>query len=247
MKTISKLLICACCAIALHGNATTVVGLQNATATFSQSWDDDYSVGRAINGTIADGLGWAIDPQEGHNQTAAFETTANVGFAGGSLLTFTLNQSHTTPGNHILGHFRLSVTTDDRSTFCDGLPTGGDVTANWTVLSPSSLASSSGETFHVLPDNSILVSGALPNTDIFTITAPTTLTGITGIRLEALTDPSLPFNGPGRQPVNGNFVIAEFTVGIDPIPEPSTLALLTSGILIWVYRRTPAQRGNKPA
>src|SRR6267142_6656829 len=24
---------------------------------------------------------------------------------------------------HMLGHFRLSVTTDDRSTFCDGLPT----------------------------------------------------------------------------------------------------------------------------
>jgi hypothetical protein len=98
MKTISKILICVCCAIALQGRSTTIVGLQNATATFSQTFSDDYSVGRAINGTIADGLGWAIHPQEGQNQIAAFETTANVGFAGGSLLTFTLNQSHVTPG-----------------------------------------------------------------------------------------------------------------------------------------------------
>jgi hypothetical protein len=111
------------------------------------------------------------------------------------------------------------------------------VTANWTVLAPSSLASSSGETFHVLPDNSILVSGTLPSTDIFTITAPTTLTGITGIRLEALTDPSLPFNGPGRQPENGNFVLSEFSVGIDAVPEPSSVALLSSGILLWAVRR----------
>ena len=137
----------------------------------------------------------------------------------------------------MLGHFRLSVTTDDRSTFCDGLATGGDVTANWTVLDPSSLSSSDGETLTELPDHSIFVSGPLLNTDIFTITAPTTLTGITGIRLEALTDPSLPFNGPGRQPDNGNFVLSEFTVGIDVIPEPSALALLTSGILLWMARR----------
>jgi hypothetical protein len=230
------LLVGICWAISVPTNAATV-GLQNATATFSQTFSGDYSVGKAINGTIADGLGWAIDPQEGHNQTAAFETTANVGFAGGSLLTFTLNQSHTTPGEHILGHFRLSVTTDDRSTFCDGLPTGGNVTANWTVLDPLSFSSASGETLTEQPDHSILVSGLLPQTDIFTIKAPTTLTGITGIRLEALTDPSLPRNGPGRQPQNGNFVLAEFSVGIDPIPEPSALALLTSGILLWVCRR----------
>ena len=137
----------------------------------------------------------------------------------------------------MLGHFRLSVTTDDRSTFCDGLPTGGDVTANWTVLDPSSLSTSSGEILTDLPDHSIMVSGPLLNTDVFTITAPTTLAGITGIRLEALTDPSLPFNGPGRQPDNGNFVLSEFSVSIAPIPEPSALALLTDGILLCATRR----------
>ncbi len=245
MKTILKMLVSTCCAIALQAEATTIVGLQNATATFSQTFAGDYSVGRAINGTVADGLGWAIDPQEGHNQTAAFETTANEGFAGGSLLTFTLNQSHTTPGLHLLGHFRLSVTTDDRSTFCDGLASNGDVTANWTVLDPSSFSSANGTTLTELPDHSLLASGVFPSTDVFTITAPTTLTGITGIRLEALTDPSLPFNGPGTQPENGNFVLAEFTVGIDAIPEPSSLALLTGGILLWVGRRKIRAQSRK--
>ena len=38
---------------------------------------------------------------------------------------------------------------------------------------------------------------------------PTSLSPITGIRLEVLEDPSLPFNGPGRQPTNGNFVLTE--------------------------------------
>ena len=100
-------------------------------------------------------------------------------------------------------------------------------------------------TFQVLPDHSILASGTRFNIDIYTITAATTLTGITGIRLEALTDPSLPFNGPGRQPSNGNFVLSEFRVGTDPIPEPSTLALLTSGILLWVGRRKINVRPQK--
>jgi hypothetical protein len=237
MKTVSKILVSICCAIALQAKATTGVGLQQATATFSQTFTGDFSVGRAINGTTADGLGWAIEPQEGHNQTAAFETTANVGFAGGSLLTFTLNHDYAVWGGHMLGRFRLSVTTDDRSTFCDGLPTGGDVTANWIVLDPLSFSATSGATMSELADHSLLVSGVLQNTDIYTITAPTTLTGITGIRLEALTDPSLPFGGPGRQPDNGNFVLSEFSVGIDVIPEPSACALLATGFFLWLNRR----------
>jgi hypothetical protein len=235
MNKISTILLSACCVLALEANAATV-GLQNATATFSQTYAGNFSVGSAINGTTADSLGWSVYPQTGQNQTAAFETTANVGFAGGSLLTFTINQAYAQWGAHMLGRFRLSVTTDDRSTFCDGLATGGDVTANWTVLDPISLSTSDGETLTELADHSIMTSGPLLNTDIFTITAPTTLTGITGIRLEALADPSLPYGGPGRQPDDGNFVVSEFSVGIQAIPEPSSLALLMSGILLWIAR-----------
>jgi hypothetical protein len=224
MKMLCRILVFIGCTIALQAKATNFVGLQNASATFSQTFTGDFSVRRAINGTTDDGLGWAIDPQEGQNQTAVFPTTANIGYAGGSLLTFTINHAYAVWGAHMLGRFRLSVRTDDRNTLYDGLAARGDGTAHWTVLEPLSYYSSSGETLTKLPDHSIIVSGPLLNTDVFTITAPTTLSGITGIRLEALTDPGLPFNGPGRQPENGNFVLSEFSVGIDPIPQRSTLA-----------------------
>jgi hypothetical protein len=62
----------------------------------------------------------------------------------------------------------------------------------------------------VLSDDSVLV---VPNALIpmaYTVIADTALTGITGVRLEALKDPSLPFDGPGMQTVNGNFVVSEF-------------------------------------
>ena len=43
------------------------------------------------------------------------------------------------------------------------------------------------------------------------MTVHTPLVGITGIRLEVMSDPSLPAKGPGRAP-NGNFVLNEFKV-----------------------------------
>jgi hypothetical protein len=223
-----------CCLLALAATLCSSpavivsVPLQQPTATFSQSFAGDFSVARAINGTTADDRGWAIASGAGTSipaQTAAFETVNNIGLAGGSILTFTLTQNNTNSG-HLLGRFRLSITTDDRSLFCDGLQTGGDVTANWTVLSPDSVTAPNTSTFTVLGDQSMLAGGSTPDTDVYTITAQTFLTGITGIRLEALEDPSLPFNGPGRWPGNGNFVLSEFEVGISPIPEPATSTLM---------------------
>lgn len=232
MKTHKILTTLGCCFAVATNCFAVAVGLQNATATFSQNYVANFSVATAINGTANDGLGWAIYPQLGQPQTAAFETTANVGFAQGSILTFTLNHNYSAWGQHILGRFRLSATTDDRSTFADGLPTGGDVTANWIVLEPISFTSGSGATLTQLADHSILASGYLPDTDIYTVTAQTALTGITGFRLEALADPSLPFGGPGRQNSNGNFTLSEFTVGIAAIPEPSGFALLIAGAMV---------------
>ncbi len=113
-----------------------IILLQNATATFSQSQFADFNVGKAIDGNSADNLGWAIFPGSGVDQTAVFETQLDAGFAGGSLLTFTVQSLYSNAG-HNLGRFRFSITTDDRSTFADGLSTGGDVTANWFVLPPA--------------------------------------------------------------------------------------------------------------
>jgi hypothetical protein len=222
-----------------NAHAATVP-LQQATATFSQTGSGDFSVAKAINGTVADDLGWAISPALFSTtipaQTAAFETVSDIGFAGGSILTFTFTQTHSNPG-HNLGRFRLSVTTDNRSLFADALPTGGDVTANWTVLDPTSFASANGTTFTKLGDSSLLAGGPNPATDIYTITSLATLTGITGIRLEAIEDPSLPYGGPGRWPGNGNFVLSEFEVSIVAVPEPAAGAIVAMGSLLLLAAR----------
>ena len=57
------------------------------------------------------------------------------------------------------------------------------------------------------------------------------MTGITGIRIELLTDASLPNNGPGRNPANGNFVLTEFKVD-QAVPEVSTTASLALGVMV---------------
>ncbi|HEV3238086.1 MAG TPA: DUF1553 domain-containing protein, partial [Gemmataceae bacterium] len=83
--------------------------------------------------------------------------------------------------------------------------------AIWTVLEPSSITSSGGATLTKQADKSILASGKSLDVDTYTITLPTDLKAITAIRVEALTDKSLPANGPGRAD-NGNFVLGEFRV-----------------------------------
>jgi hypothetical protein len=208
-----------------------VVNLQQPTATYSQSLSGDFSVGRAINGTTLDNLGWAI--QDGiQAQTAVFETASDVGSALGSTLTFTLTQDYNIWPQQLMGRFRLSLTTDNRSTFADGLANGGDVTANWVVLTPLSYSSLNGTVLSKLGDDSILASGATPNTEVYTIVASTVLTGITGIRLEMIPDISLPFNGPGRQPLNGNFVLSEFEVSLVAVPEPAAWSVLCCVALV---------------
>jgi hypothetical protein len=205
------------------------VGLQQASATFSQSPQSFYGVHLAIDGSNDPTRGWAIDPQEGQAQTAVFETVMNAGSGQLDVYTFTLTQSFSV-ATHTLGHFRLSVTTDDRALFADGLASGGDVTAHWTVIDPTSVASRNGATLTELDDHSILASGPSPAQDVYTVTTTLSLAGITGFRLEALPDPSLPAGGPGRYGPNGNFVLNEFAVDVASVPEPGTYVLMVAGL-----------------
>ena len=80
---------------------------------------------------------------------------------------------------------------------------------DWTVLSPEAVESSSGATLTKQPDGAVLAGGPNPAKDAYTISAKTDLKHITGFRLEALADPSLPSKGPGRA---GNFVLSAFKV-----------------------------------
>ena len=90
----------------------------------------------------------------------------------------------------------------------------------WTVLKPTSAVSAGGASLRVQQDGSILAGGKNPSPDTYTITTDTALSGITAIRLEALTDPSLPQHGPGRAP-NGNFALDEFRVKAWPRGNPA--------------------------
>ena len=202
------------------------VSLQRGTATNSQAGGTPTS---AINGTTTGNDAWGITRSDlsTNAETAVFETATDVGFFGGTTLTFTLWQNNASL-NHTIGRFRLSVTTDNRSTFADGFNFDGDVTANWTVLDPSSFISANGATLTKQGDLSILASGTNPATDTYTITARTSLTGITGIRLEVMEDASLPTDGPGRAAPSGNFKLTEIGLAAESSAVP-----LIAGLMAW--------------
>lgn len=219
----------------LAATAAPVV-LQQPTATFSQNgfWGD-FSVAFAVDGNSS--TSWAIGPAGPEilpifPQIAAFETATDVGGPGPTLLTFTME--HLSVVNHNLGRFRISVTTDSRAVFADGLVNGGDVTANWTELAFTSMSATSGASFLPQLDNSLLLTGTNPQFDTYTLSVVTLLSGITGVRLETLADPSLPFTGPGREPTNGNFALSEFTMDAVGVPEldSSAFFVLAIGTLV---------------
>lgn len=223
------------------------ITLQQATATLSQNNDaGPWLVQRAIDGDYATGMhsGWGVAEGSGsaitNPQTAAFETAADVGFLGGTALTFELHHLFVWFSPHNTGRFRISATTADRDTFADGMQTGGDVDATWVVLTPQ-WATAVGASLSILPDASVLASGPNPIPDIYTVFASTLLTGITGFRLELMGDPSLPDSGPGRA-VNGNLVLTEFTVDAAPVPEPAGVTLLLVGLGGIVRGRFRAKR-----
>ena len=88
----------------------------------------------------------------------------------------------------------------------------------WTILEPNRLVSKKHATLTVQPDGSVLASGDKPNNDVYEIDLETGLKGITAIRLEVLTDPSLPDDGPGRAPLFqvGDFLLTEFLAAAAP-------------------------------
>ena len=83
-----------------------------------------------------------------------------------------------------------------------------DKTTNWVTLDPTELSATGGAKLEKQKDLSILVKGKKDFTT-YTIVTETDLVGVRGVRLEAMTDPSLGSKGPGRSP-NGNFVLTEF-------------------------------------
>ena len=90
---------------------------------------------------------------------------------------------------------------------------------SWQPLTFQDAKSSNNATLTQEKDTAIIVSGPEGKT-VYTLTGDIPAGGLTGLRLEALTDDRLPSKGPGRPP-NGNFVLTELEVTIAPKADPS--------------------------
>ena len=91
----------------------------------------------------------------------------------------------------------------------------------WVALIPAEFKSLAGATGAIAADGIVTVSGNLAK-DIYTIRSTAPAGGaVKGIRLEALSDPSLPAQGPGRSP-NGNFVVSKVVLLHGPAGGTST-------------------------
>lgn len=89
--------------------------------------------------------------------------------------------------------------------------------ASWVGLKPTKMVSHAGATI-VTDDGERLLLGSngnVPVNDSYTIVAPTT-GKITALRIEALTNPILPNQGPGWTP-DGNFVMTEVEISATPL------------------------------
>ena len=90
----------------------------------------------------------------------------------------------------------------------------------WSLLEPRSMKASSGATLTRLDDQSILAGGVNAGKEVYEIVARVETTGLSAIRLEALTHDSLPHRGPGRHE-NANFVLSEFELEAVSIADPA--------------------------
>lgn len=88
----------------------------------------------------------------------------------------------------------------------------------WLVLDPFSYFGAVGTKFTELSDHSLLATASSPPVSTYTVVFNTHITHITAVRLEALTDPNLPYQGPGRAE-NGNFVLTDFQLDAAPLTD----------------------------
>jgi hypothetical protein len=91
------------------------IALQHATADFNQ---DAWGIEKTIDGDT--NTAWGIFPETGKPHYAVYECKTNVGFEGGTILTFSLAQLH--GREHTLLRPRLSVTTSPRPVTAERLP-----------------------------------------------------------------------------------------------------------------------------
>jgi hypothetical protein len=112
------------------------------------------------------------------------------------------------------------------------------------ILKPLEFISSEGASHETLEDRSILLAGDPPETDTYTVTFAIEPTGIVGLLLETLTDPSLPGMGPGRGDAKRpNFVLNSFEVFRDSSDAGTQSAELGASLALTDARADFSQKG----
>ena len=91
----------------------------------------------------------------------------------------------------------------------------------WTVVTPTVDAiSTGGQKYTPLGDGSFLAQGYAPGVHTVKMAVKTDIRNITAFRLELLTDPNLPLDGPGRS-YKGLCALSEFGVTAAPVGDPA--------------------------
>ncbi|WP_020468931.1 DUF1553 domain-containing protein [Zavarzinella formosa] len=83
----------------------------------------------------------------------------------------------------------------------------------WTSLKPGAVRSKAGLPMVIRPDGSVFIEKSAA-TDTYTVEIPATDKAISGLKLDVLTDPKLPGNGPGL--AGGNFVLTKVSASLVP-------------------------------
>jgi hypothetical protein len=195
--------------------AATPVMLINATATVEQG-------GFPVTNTYSiDGQGWATSSSP---SIAFYQAATPITWVNNQ---YTFQLASTTPfGNHVLGKFRLSYTSDPG-------PLG--LASNWTQFTPTLATAVNSNPVTIYPTNIIQATDVNANNDTITVTADLlSYAGVTGFRLEAIQDATGPYIGPGI-PGNNNFVLDAFLIDIiqlppPPAPEPASAILWGIGM-----------------
>lgn len=105
----------------------------------------------------------------------------------------------------------------DLDPWAEKLRVNGQKASQVHPLEVADFVSSGGAPHKIMKDHSVLLVDDPPDKDTYTVTVHTKLTGMMGFKLEALTDPSLPGNGPGRGDAQRpNFVLNTFAVKAAP-------------------------------
>ena len=204
------------------------VGFSSADATFYQTCcGGPFPPSQMIDGTTSGSNGWAVYSGSNNvsNAANALLTLTTPLAAGSYNLTFTIYQNFGTTSAesfHTLGDFSLGYTTDTSPTL-----------SSLQTLVPNQSASSTdaSTTFTQQGGGDWLVGGTSPAIATYTLLASISSTSaITGIFLDVFNNSTLPADGPGRQPVNGNFVVSEFALDASTTPLPAALPLFATGL-----------------